>query len=103
MAEDDKFAEQIDRTSKYFEEEPKEPHPTAMGKSGGCKDRIDEIEFNLQLPNHPAVDPLDEMEPNIVVEKNLDAMEPPDEMEPDITVKNNPHVRESEEKAESAE
>ena len=55
-----------------------------MGKSGGGEDRFDEIEFNLQPPNYPAVEPLDEMEPDIIVE-------------------NNPHVMESEEKPESAE
>ena len=37
MAEDDEFAEQIDTTSKYLEEEPMEPHPIAMGKSGGVR------------------------------------------------------------------
>ena len=95
MAEDDEFAEQIDTTSKYFEEEPKGPHPTAVGKSGGCEDRFIEIEFNLQPPHHPAVEPLDEM----VVENNPDAMVLPDEIEPEIIAKNNPHVGESEEKA----
>ena len=64
MTDDDEFAEQIDTTPKYLEEEPKESHPTAVGKTGGYEDWFDEIEFNLQPPNYPAMEPLDEMEPD---------------------------------------
>ena len=72
MAEDDEFAEQIDNTATYFDEQAEESHQQAVGKPGGwISDSFDEIEVKLQTPNdhelrmevHDEVDPEIEEEP----------------------------------------
>ena len=72
MAEDDEFAEQIDNTATYFDEQAEEAHQQAVGKPGGwISDSFDEIEVKLQTPNdhelrmevHDEVDPEVEEEP----------------------------------------
>merc|ERR1719471_1059277 len=55
MAEDDEFAEQIDNTATYFDEQAEEVHQQAVGKPGGwVSDTFDEIEVKLATPNENA-------------------------------------------------
>ena len=96
MAEDDEFAEQIDNTATYFDEQAEEIHQQAVGKSGGwVSDTFDEIEVKLATPNENAA----RMEVHDEVEAEAEAEEVPEEREAMETEENSREVEKQEEPA----
>ena len=96
MAEDDEFAEQIDNTATYFDEQAEEVHQQAVGKPGGwVSDTFDEIEVKLATPNENAV----RMEVHDEVEPEAEAEEVPEEREAMETEENSREVEKQEEPA----
>ena len=94
MAEDDEFAEQIDNTATYFDEQAEEVHQQAVGKPGGwISDTFDEIEVKLATPNDNAV----RMEVHDEVE--AEAEEIPEEREAMETEENSREVEKQEDPA----
>ena len=83
MAEDDEFAENIETTPTYFNEQSAEPHQQAVGVAGGWGDVFDELEVSLQplgAPDQPFAELEDEMAP-----ANMEEQPRPAGMETDET------------------